>query len=151
MKWLDLRFLGLLCRLAVGGIFIYASLDKLAHPDAFAQAVHHYRMVPIPLLHLFAGLLPVVEIVVGVALVTGFRVRGASLLAATMTVVFMVAIATALARGLDISCGCFHTDGGHGVGMSLLLRDIVLLALCLPPLVLRDAGPGIDRLLGRRG
>ena len=144
-----MRWLALLCRLAVGGIFVYASLDKLAHPDAFAVAVHHYRLVPIPLLHVFAGLLPVVEIVTGIALIAGFRVRGAALLSALMTLVFTVAIATALARGLDISCGCFNTDGGHGVGMSLLIRDVVLLALCLPPLLLRDAGPGIDRLLHR--
>ena len=144
-----MSWLALLCRLAVGGIFVYASLDKLAHPDAFAVAVHHYRLVPIPLLHVFAGLLPVVEIVTGIALIAGFRVRGAALLSALMTLVFTVAIATALARGLDISCGCFNTDGGHGVGMSLLIRDVVLLALCLPPLLLRDAGPGIDRLLHR--
>ena len=63
-----------------------------------------------------------------------------------MTVVFIVAIATALARSLDISCGCLNTDGSHGVGLSLLVRDLVLLVLCLPPLLLRDSGPGFDGL-----
>ena len=141
MKWL-----ALICRLAVGGVFVFASLDKLAHPDAFAVAVSHYRMVPMPLLHSFASLLPMVELVAGAALILGFRVRGAALLSALMTVVFIIAIAAALFRGLDISCGCFNTDGGHGVGLSLLLRDVVLLVLCLPPLLLRDSGPGFDGL-----
>nr|MEE4266780.1 MauE/DoxX family redox-associated membrane protein [Candidatus Krumholzibacteria bacterium] len=84
----------LFCRLVVGGTFIYASLDKLAHPEAFAQAIHNYRMVPYSLLHVMAHLLPVLEIIVGVLLVVGFWQRGAALLTAGMNVVFIAAIAT---------------------------------------------------------
>ena len=137
----------LLCRLVVGGVFIYASLDKLVHPAAFAEVIHHYRLVPIPLLHLSAHLLPVVEMVCGVALVLGIRQRGAALLTAVLTVIFMAAITSALIRNLDISCGCFNTDGGHAVGLDLLWRDGILLALCLPPLLARDRGLGLDRFL----
>jgi uncharacterized membrane protein YphA (DoxX/SURF4 family) len=140
----------LACRLVVGGTFIYASLDKLAHPEAFAQAIHNYRMVPYSLLHIMAHLLPVLEIVVGVLLVVGFWQRGAALLTAGMNLVFIAAIATALVRGLDISCGCFHTDGGHGVGLSLLVRDVFLLAMCLPPLLARQPGWGLTFFLNRR-
>jgi len=142
-------WLVLVCRLAVGGIFIYASLDKLAHPAAFAQAIHHYRLVPDVLLHAWTHLLPVLEFVTGTALVLGLWRRGAALVAAGLTVLFMVAIAAALARGLDISCGCFHTDGGHGVGLDLLLRDAVLLLLTLPPLLAAHGGPGLDVLRRR--
>ncbi len=38
-----------------------ASIDKLLHPAAFAEVIHHYRIVPISLLHYCAHLLPVVE------------------------------------------------------------------------------------------
>lgn len=142
-----MRWIVLLCRLAVGGIFIYASLDKLAHPGAFAAAIDNYRMVPYSLLHPMAHLLPVLEMLMGLALVLGFLRRGAALIAALLTLVFIVAITSALARGLDISCGCFHTDGGHGVGLDLLVRDVVLLLLCLPPLLKRDGGPELADLL----
>jgi len=135
----------LICRLIVGGVFIYASLDKLLHPAAFAEVIHHYRIVPYPLLHLSAHLLPVVEMVCGVALVLGIWQRGAALLAGTLTVIFMAAITAALIRNLDISCGCFNTDGGHGVGLDLLWRDGILLALCLPPLLVRDHRWRLDR------
>ena len=140
MGWLVLA-----CRLAVGGIFIYASLDKLAHPQAFAVAINHYHIVPYSLLHLSAHLLPVVEMVIGAALVLGVWRRGAALIAGLLTIVFMIAITSALVRNLDISCGCFNTDGGHSVGLDLLWRDGILLLLCLPPLVARDAGLGIRR------
>lgn len=135
----------LLCRLVVGGIFIYASLDKLTHPQAFAETINNYHIVPFPLLHLSAHLLPVVELVVGVFLIAGLFQRGSALLAGTLTVIFMVAITSALIRNLDISCGCFNTDGGHSVGLDLLWRDGILLLLCLPPLLARNPGFGLDR------
>jgi len=135
----------LLCRLALGGVFVFASLDKLAHPQAFAEAIHHYRIVPYSLLHGAALLLPMVEFVIGIALITGFWRRGAALLATVLMVVFMVAIASALARNLDISCGCFNTDAGHGVGNALLWRDFGFLLLGLPPLLFRNGGPGLGK------
>ena len=128
--------LALACRLAAGATFLFASLDKIAHPAGFALAIFHYRLVPAALLHPFALLLPWIEAVVGIALLTGLWRRGAALLATAMTVMFLGAIAAALARGLDISCGCFHTEGGHAVGVGLLLRDLALLAACLAPLPL---------------
>jgi uncharacterized membrane protein YphA (DoxX/SURF4 family) len=139
-----LPLLHLACRWAAGAVFVYASLDKLIHPDAFAQAIANYRMVPMPLLHLFAWLLPVVELVAGAALIVGWQRRGAALLVSAMTVMFIIAIASALARGLDISCGCFDTAGGHGVGVDLLIRDIVLLAAALVPLILPDDRWALD-------
>ena len=135
----------LVCRLVVGTVFIYASLDKLAHPQAFAEAISHYRLVPYSLLHLSAQLLPVVEMVVGSALVLGFWRRGAALITGLLTLIFMIAITSALVRGLDISCGCFDTDGGHSVGLDLLWRDGILLLMCLPPLLSSRPGLGIEQ------
>ena len=82
----------LACRLSVGGVYLYAAIDKLLHPAAFAQAIHNYRLVPTVLLHPWAHFLPVLEIVVGLALVLGLWRRGAALVAALLTLVFMVAI-----------------------------------------------------------
>ena len=135
----------LVCRLTVGGIFIYASLDKLAHPRAFAETINYYHILPYPLLHPSAHLLPVVELVIGSSLVLGLGRRGAALLAGIMTVIFMAAITSALIRNLDISCGCFNTDGGHDVGLDLLWRDAILLLMCLPPLLASGTGLGLDR------
>lgn len=121
-------YLELLVRFLVGGTFVYASLDKILDPTGFAQAIHHYRILGAGLLHPLALLLPWLELVAGMAMIMGLARRGAALLIAAMVVMFMVAIVSALARDLDISCGCFHTEGGHAVGISLLLRDLALLA-----------------------
>jgi len=140
----------LVCRLIVGGTLLYASLNKIAHPEAFAQVVHNYRMVPLALLHPFALLLPWVEAVVGLALILGIYRRGAALLALLLALMFTIAVSFALARHLDISCGCFHTDGGDAVGLSLLIRDIALVLVCLVPLLSRQGGWSLGHLL-RRG
>ncbi len=124
--WLDL-----ILRLIVGATFVYASLDKIAHPGQFAQVIFNYRMVPAPLLHPMALLMPWVEMVAGLAVITGLGRRGGGALLTLLTGVFIVAIGVALARGLDISCGCFDTANGHAVGLSLMLRDVGLLAACL--------------------
>lgn len=138
-----------ICRLLLGAVFIYASWEKLLDPGGFAQNIHYYRMVPYPLLHSFAVFLPVLEFVVGAALILGVQLRGAALLTLLMNLMFMVAITTALLRGLDISCGCFHTDGGHAVGVNLLIRDLFLALACLPPLLFQRVGPTLGSLLKR--
>jgi uncharacterized membrane protein YkgB len=56
---------------------------------------------------------------------------GAAIAVTGMTIVFMVAIGSAWARGLDISCGCFGKDEVSTNYPSLVLRDGLLLAAAL--------------------
>ena len=131
-------WLELLLRFLVGGTFVYASLDKITDPAAFAQAIYHYRMIDGALLHPMALVLPWLELSTGLAMIMGLARRGSALLISLMLLVFMAAIASALARGLDISCGCFDTENGHVVGLSLLFRDTAMLAGSLALLINRD-------------
>jgi hypothetical protein len=52
--------------------------------------------------------------------------RGSAFWIAVMLLVFIIALSSALARGLDINCGCFSVEGGHGVDVGLLVRDIIM-------------------------
>jgi uncharacterized membrane protein YphA (DoxX/SURF4 family) len=115
--------------LAVGAVFIYASLDKLTHPDRFADVVNDYQMLPLFFINGFALAMPWVEVVTGAALVVGWWRRGAGLLATALTAAFMVAIAQAQIRGLDIECGCFDLSGMSATEASwgLFGRDFGLL------------------------
>ena len=53
---------------------------------------------------------------------------GDALLIAGMLVVFIVAIAQAVVRDLNIECGCFGTTGGRNVGLIAIGEDIAMLA-----------------------
>jgi uncharacterized membrane protein YphA (DoxX/SURF4 family) len=125
--------------LALGAAFVYASLDKIAHPASFARIVYHYRLVgpnavvgPLPA-NVLAVTLPWVELVAGLALISGVWRREAAGLVALLLVVFLGAVTWALLHGIDIeNCGCFSVSGtGRGAGLKLLLEDLGLLAIAL--------------------
>lgn len=118
-----------LFRLALGVVFIWAALAKIADPGAFAKEIGYFRMVPLSLQNVFALALPWVELVAGVALVLNLVPRAATLLLGGLLVVFMIAIGVALARGLDIDCGCFGTRDAASTGWVTLARDVGFLAL----------------------
>jgi len=94
-------------RVAVGALFVWAALGKLQNPQQFAQDIANYRVLPAAFVAPAAATLPGVEIVIGLALVLGGWPRAAGLVAAGLLAVFAVAVASALARGINLECGCF--------------------------------------------
>jgi uncharacterized membrane protein YphA (DoxX/SURF4 family) len=130
----------LICRIVLGGIFIYASLDKIAHPAEFAKAIGNYHVLPFGLENLLALTLPWLELLAGVALITGVMVDGAAIMIIIMNIVFIFAISQALARGISIECGCFSvtTEGGDNIGLQTIIRDIGYLIMGFIVLYRRD-------------
>ena len=118
----------LLLRVVVGAVFIYAAISKILNPSAFANDIDNYRMLPYLLVSLMAIVLPWLELLCGFLLVFGKWLRGSSFIIIAMNILFIIAIGSAIARGLDITCGCFSADGeGTKVGVSRLVQDILLL------------------------
>ncbi|MDB6108996.1 MAG: putative methylamine utilization protein MauE [Pedosphaera sp.] len=118
-----------LLRLVVGGAFVFAGALKIADPAKFAIAVSNYRLVPDDLINLMAVLLPGVEVMAGLFVLAGIWLRAAALVITSLTVVFAVVIGSALARGLNIDCGCFGTLGGKHIGLANLAIDTALFCL----------------------
>ena len=116
----------ILCRIVLGGVFIYASIDKIMHPEEFAKAIGNYHVLPFGLENLLALTLPWLELIAGVALIAGVMVDGATIMVIIMNIVFIFAISQALARGISIECGCFSvtSEGGDNIGLQTILRDI---------------------------
>jgi len=115
-----------LCRIAIGLVMIAAALGKIGDPAAFATQIHHYRLIPVGVENLLAILLPWVELLAGLALVLGVRARSGAWLSAAMMAVFTLAVSAAVARGLDIECGCFGTADASRVGGMKLLENLLL-------------------------
>lgn len=126
-------------RALVGGGFIIAGLLKIADPAKFADNVANYRLAHHELINLVAIILPWIEVVAGLFVVTGVWLRAAALVIASLTVVFLTVIVSALARGLNIECGCFGTVGGKHIGLVNLAIDLVFLGLAV--WLARRAGP----------
>ena len=122
----------LLARLILGGIFIFASLDKISNPDAFATAIGNYHVMPFGLENLLALILPWLELLSGIFIIAGIMVDGAAIMIIMMNMVFIIAISQALARGISIECGCFSVSSpgeGDNIGLITVIRDIGYLTL----------------------
>jgi putative oxidoreductase len=123
---------GALCRLVLGGIFIYTSLPKLMHPGEFARLVYGYRILHPDMVNLAGITLPWIELAAGAFLVIGIIPRSSALVLAGLLGLFIGAGFLALARGLDIECGCFFPFmSDHKLTWDLLVRDAVLILFAL--------------------
>jgi len=119
-------------RVVLAGIFIYASWEKLFKPDDFARIVDGYRILPQPMVSLVAIWLPWTELIAGVALLVGIWPRAMGLLFTGLTAVFILGLIQALARGIDLQCGCFSLDPEEAVrSWASLWQEFLLLAGCL--------------------
>ncbi|EKD38822.1 MAG: DoxX family protein [uncultured bacterium] len=120
------------CRLLLGLVFVYASYDKILHPQAFAKAVFNYQLLPDAAVNLTALVLPWLELLLGLCLFFGILLPGAIVTVTGLMVVFLGALAFNQIRGLDIHCGCFSTDTEEGpAGLGTVLRDLAFLAISL--------------------
>ena len=95
------------CRVILGGLFLIAGLTKAYDPAGFATEIQNYHLVPWVGGVLLALFLPWVEIFAAGALFLKRFQRGALLLISAMLIVYCAALISAMARGLNIDCGCF--------------------------------------------
>ncbi len=150
LTWRGHGWIALALRLYLGGVFLVACWHKILYPATFALDVATYQILPLGLVNLQAVVLPWVELAAGLMLVVGLRTRAAALLVNGMMVMFIVALAVALGRGLDMGCGCFASEGGDDpISWRTLVRDGTWLAMGLYVQFLDRRPLGLDRLLTR--
>ena len=135
-------------RLAVGGTFVYAGILKILDPARFASVVDNYRLVPYELINIIAILVPWIEAVAGLCVITGIWLRPAALIVTVLTWIFLLAVSSALARGLSIECGCFGTIGGKKIGLQNLAIDLAL--FCLAAVLIGRTGNRRSRRKNQR-
>jgi uncharacterized membrane protein YphA (DoxX/SURF4 family) len=140
----------LICRMVLGAVFIYASWDKILHPEQFARSVMYYKILPPESVNLLAIILPWLELVCGIFLLLGLFTNGSILVTAFMITVFLVAISSALIRGIDISCGCFSSNGTNRINILYLLRDMTLFAFALQIFLYDRRILSLDNLINRK-
>ena len=132
-------WLTVLARLAVAGVFVWAAIPKVLDPGAFAEDISNYHLVPDDAVGWIAMIVPVLELVVAFALITGVESKGAALVAAGMLVAFTAAMGQAMARGIDLSCGCFGSETTTEVGWGPIGRNAAMIAGCAFVLVAPEA------------
>jgi uncharacterized membrane protein YphA (DoxX/SURF4 family) len=134
-------------RLVLGGIFIYAGYAKLFLPNHnlwpffilkfsistnlsnFATQVEAFKLLPAWGVQFVANTLPFTEIILGLLVLIGWRLRiWAPVITAIMLGFFAVVLRAYLLH-MDINCGCFSTP--QPINLQKVLEDAALSGLAL--------------------
>jgi putative oxidoreductase len=122
---MTIKILHWLCRLILAGVFIYSGYVKVQEPLQFAVAISGYKMVPENLAFPMARLLPWAEIVLGLAILVGWKIRYFSAATAALLLFFISVLVITIARGIEANCGCFGLD--ERISPLTILRDSLFL------------------------
>jgi putative oxidoreductase len=128
-----MKYLTLLARLLIGGLFIYASAHKIYYPLDFAAAIRNYSLLPPSWSNFVALTLPWIELGAGIFLILGIQTRPSALITTGLLGIFLGALIYAFHIGLDIDCGCFSSSASSTgrIGIYHLVRDGSLFLLSL--------------------
>ncbi|MBL0332905.1 MAG: DoxX family membrane protein [Chlorobiota bacterium] len=100
-------WLSFIARLVLGQMLLISGAEKLVALKTFSNSISNYQLIPESLNNVLALSFVWAEITVGILLILGLFVKGSSFLSTLMLSVFTIAILIAMARGLEIDCGCF--------------------------------------------
>lgn len=146
VRILNNKFTPFLFRIILGGIFVYAAAGKILYPADFAEAIANYQIVPVKLTNLVAIILPWSELFAGLLLLNGFRTQSGNLILFLCLCVFTFGVISAMARGLDINCGCF-SESSRRVGLVFLTEEAAFLAMSICIFFFDKGFLSIDNLL----
>ncbi len=110
-------------RIALGLVFLYAGIGKIAAPREFAGAIENYRVFGSLLSNWAAVFIPALELLLAVLLISGLWAGEALALTCILYLLFDIMILQAYFRGLDISCGCFSTAHAAPIGFWKFLEN----------------------------
>lgn len=115
-------------RWLLGGAFLWAGAVKLANPKAFARSLDGFGLVPEPFLPVVAIALPLLELLVGIAVLR--RWRGGLPAMAGLLILFMAVLGFAIGQNLDVDCGCFSVaeQRENTSAKAAFVRDLLMLA-----------------------
>jgi uncharacterized membrane protein YphA (DoxX/SURF4 family) len=134
-------------RLLLGGIFIYAGYSKIFLPNTnlwpffilkfsislnlsnFATQVEAFKMLPAWGVQFVANTLPFTEVILGLLLLIGWRLRIWAPLLTLIMVGFFGVVLRAYLLHMNINCGCFATP--EPIGLKKVLEDAALSVLAL--------------------
>jgi uncharacterized membrane protein YphA (DoxX/SURF4 family) len=134
-------------RLVLGGIFLYAGYSKVFLPNNnlwpffvlkfsistnisnFALQVEAFKLLPPWGVQFVAHTLPFTEIVLGLLVLIGWRLRIWASLLTLIMLGFFVVVTRAYLLHMNINCGCFATP--EPIGPRKIVEDAALSALAL--------------------
>jgi len=120
-------------RIFLGGLFLLLGCAKLYDPESFSGVIARYDILPQIFIGYAAVTIPVMEVLIGLLLVFGYKVRAAAAVSILLMMLFIMFIGINIIRGRSFDCGCFDAkqfglDINENISAWLILRDFIFLA-----------------------
>ena len=122
-------YLSFVFKIYIGWLFIYASLTKIPDPAVFAENVAAYQIIPYWGINLVAVLVPALELVAGVFLILGLRVKAAAAILGGFLFLYTILTIITVLRGLSISCGCYDALGDTITWKKVIIDFVYLIMI----------------------
>ncbi len=118
-------------RMLLGLMFLYSGFFKVLDPVSFGRVISAYGLLPGPMVPYAALTVSMLEMVLGVLLLTGTWIRPAAAVSILLMLAFSAAISINLIRGNEFDCGCFELSRfgiNERISIWLVLRDLAMAA-----------------------
>jgi len=118
-------------QLFLGGILLVSALGKSLDLPGFVEILKTYRAFPDGMLWPLALAVVSIELIMGLWVLSGWRLRISALAALALNAGYVVWMTVSLLRGLDLpNCGCFGVFFPQPLRWYSPLEDLVLVGMC---------------------
>ncbi len=118
-------------RIYLALFFILSGIVKINDLQGFAESIENYKILPFYLINITAIVIPWIEVVAGSLLLLGISIKESSIVILFLLLIFSTAIIIAMAKGLNINCGCQGAVYAQRIGMAKLFENIALIIMDL--------------------
>lgn len=115
-------------RITFGLIFIFSAYTKFSDLNLFREALISFNLlIDEDLIEISIYLIPLIELILGVAVIINFKTSIACQLIVLMVSLFTAVVIAKIFEGAEISCGCFGELTSSNIDGFTVLRNIVLI------------------------
>jgi len=110
-------------KILLGCILIFSGIAKIVDPSKSVNLMIEFRIIPQGLIVSIISFLTVVEIFIGLLLVTGVYLRIAIISALVLFIGFFFISIYGAILGFNVDCGCFGSVIKSQIGLGMILRN----------------------------
>jgi len=148
-------WVALALRLGLAAVWLGSGLHTITDISQSIKAVGAYQLFPYSVTVMIGVAQPILETLLGLALLVGVAVRLVSAISIVMFMIFISGIISVWARGLRIDCGCFTSGGALGANQGTtygwdIARDVGFILLAVLVFVWSRSRLSVDALLASR-
>ncbi|WP_337983213.1 MauE/DoxX family redox-associated membrane protein [Lysinibacillus sp. C5.1] len=140
----------LFIRICMAIIFFSSSISKYNTLDKHIGIIENYKVLPPSWSSVVGKLDVLVEFCLGILLLLGLFQFLSGLIAGGLLLIYTMAIVINIMRGRkEISCGCGGVLGNHNLSWKLVIRNIILVSICILVSLNKELLFSIDAIIFR--